>query len=200
MKLYKKIKAPVIAFFGMLTFALTSVTSVGINESKQANNSLQNNSTLVDNQKNVVAYNSTSNNSEISNTTKSVNTETQSLPNNSGVNKFKTILPLDKIPSVSVGVGESAKAIGVDPWGFFKDTAQFISNESIGRMFTQVYVTDYNADNLEKEEGSAAITKANDQCKSDVRKKRGNRGAVSDLSVSVRKEGSVYNCYERVLK
>jgi hypothetical protein len=74
---------------------------------------------LVDNQKNVVAYNSTSNNSEISNTTKSVNTETQSLPNNSGVNKFKTILPLDKIPSVSVGTPANAQIIPSSPKDFF---------------------------------------------------------------------------------
>lgn len=70
-------------------------------------------------------------------------------------------LPLSQVventtanPKISLGFGgEPANAWIYD---FIKDTFQPISNETVGRLFTQVWLTSYNANHLENKEGGAA--------------------------------------------
>jgi hypothetical protein len=112
------------------------------------------------------------------------------------ISSNKSLTQSNQLSDVTITVGGEPAQAWI--YEFLKDTFQPISNETIGRLFTQEWLTSYDSQQLEEQEGGAAWTKANDMCKKELRNRTGR--TVSDLSVSVRKEGQVYNCFERKYK
>jgi hypothetical protein len=66
------------------------------------------------------------------------------------IKKFKSILP-------SLSLGEPARADWTD-WVW--SSKNYISGETVGKLFGQEYVSDYDKDSLDKKHGSHAFNKA----------------------------------------
>jgi hypothetical protein len=98
------------------------------------------------------------------------------------------------LPTASIEVGEPANA---DWYDVFKDTYNYVSGETIGKVFRQEYRTSYNVKQYQNRYGSHAFNEVEAQCQAYISRNTNIKNA-SRLSIAVRKEGSNYNCYQRI--
>jgi hypothetical protein len=91
-------------------------------------------------------------------------------------------------------------ANAVDVWGeiwnLTKSKSSSIRYHTVGKHFTQKWITSYDANYMKQSFGGEAQGTSEDWCYNDI-KKRGGRYIIPGVDVVVREENGKMNCYFR---
>jgi hypothetical protein len=206
MGLFNRIQSHIIAAIGVVTFALASLTSIAVENKTSSNQETvtANNIELLNTEvhkpiqaKPPIKISKGDNNKLQIQISKSYikNQEVKQQQNvkTESVRYFKTILPLDKIPKVNVGVGEAANA---EWYSIGKDVYNSIADHTVRNAFNQTFMFAYDAQSFKKEYGEQGKSKAYERCYTYISNTR-KRWVQSPFSAVIREEDGKFNCYER---